>query len=264
VIAAQGYYSVRDPGDSVNAGLRFAALACRHHLRPLGRCRLGASAGLYGNGMAFRRDVLRRRRWTGHLVEDAEFQMELLLRDGVRVVYVPDARLEAEMPAALDAAASQNARWERGRVEIAKRYVPMLVRGLPRARSGTRVAYADAIADHLVPPLSVVAAMQIVGLTVNTLATITVGRKFGRLAIVHVSTIVILGVHVVTGLRAVSAPPTVYSSLLRVPSMIIWKVGLWSKALRPTSDVSWRRTRRNAERRAPRDAARIVGCDHQR
>ena len=78
-VAAQGYYSVRDPDVSPAAGVRYAALACRHHLRPLGRRRLGASCGLYGNGMAFRRDLLRRRRWTGHLVEDAEFQNELLV-----------------------------------------------------------------------------------------------------------------------------------------------------------------------------------------
>ena len=51
--------------------------------------------------MAFRRDILRRHRWSGHLVEDAEFQMELLLSEGVIVRYVPEAHLEAEMPATL-------------------------------------------------------------------------------------------------------------------------------------------------------------------
>ena len=99
----KGQYRVRDPGASTGAGLRAAALALRHHLRPLGRTTLGASSGLYGNGMAFRADVLRRRTWTDHLTEDIELQMELLL-DGTLVAYAPDAVVEAEMPSTLDGA----------------------------------------------------------------------------------------------------------------------------------------------------------------
>ena len=82
--AAQGYYSVRDADLSPAASFRFAALACRHHLRPLGRTRLGGSAGLYGNGMMFTRSLFDGRRWTGHLVEDAELQNELLLEGHAR------------------------------------------------------------------------------------------------------------------------------------------------------------------------------------
>ena len=43
-----------DAAQSPAATYRFAALACRHHLRPLGRSRLGGSSGLYGNGMMSR------------------------------------------------------------------------------------------------------------------------------------------------------------------------------------------------------------------
>ncbi len=248
---AQGFYSVLEPDGSTAAGVRFAALACRHHLRPLGRNRIGASCGLYGNGMAFRRPVLQRRRWTGHLVEDAEFQMELLLRDGIRVTYVPDARLEAEMPATLEAATSQNERWERGRIELARRYVPELIRRFPTAR-GRRLAHIDAVADHLVPPLSLVVVLQGVGAVasaVTAVATLRVNRsqKFTRRAILHLGTLAILGAHVVAGLRGVSAPRSVYRSLAQAPSMIAWKVGLWTRALRSKNVVTWQRTKRNTE-----------------
>jgi cellulose synthase/poly-beta-1,6-N-acetylglucosamine synthase-like glycosyltransferase len=247
-VAAQGYYSVRAPGASPAAGVRYAALACRHHLRPLGRRRLGASCGLYGNGMAFRRDVLRRRRWTGHLVEDAEFQMELLIRDGEIVTYVPGALVEAEMPSTLDAAESQNARWERGRIEIARRYVPVLARMLPHAPRGRRVAYADAIADHLLPPLSAMVALQSATFVVNIFASALGVPQSRRRATVDVITLVILGGHVVAGLRSVTAPPSVYRSLGRAPAMVVWKVGLWRRALRPATEVTWQRTTRNSER----------------
>lgn len=246
---AQGFYSVRDPGDSTAAGIRYAALACRHHLRPLGRNRLGGSCGLYGNGMAFRRDILRRRRWSGHLVEDAEFQMELLLGDGVLVRYVPDATLEAEMPGTLEAATSQNERWERGRIELAHRYVPRLFCALRTAR-GRRVAHLDAIADHLVPPLSLVAVLNGVGTLVSAGAVAATLRgdqrgKFTRRAILHLATLMILGAHVIAGLRSVSAPRSVYRGLVQAPRMIVWKVGLWTKVLRSKNEVTWRRTKRN-------------------
>ena len=248
---AQGFYSVRDPGESTSAGLRYAALACRHHLRPLGRRRLGASCGLYGNGMAFRRDILARHRWSGHLVEDAEFQMELLLGEGVIVRYVPEAHLEAEMPGTLEDAASQNDRWERGRIELTRRYVPELLRRFPTAR-GQRIALLDAAADHLVPPLSVVVVLQAVGAALCTGAALAApdGRtrkKYARHAIVQLCTTIVVGAHVIAGLQSVNAPPSVYRSLRQAPRMIVWKARVWSGAVRSKNEIVWQRTRRNAE-----------------
>ena len=119
--------------------------------------------------MAFRRDVLSRQQWSGHLVEDAEFQLGLLLRDGIRVTYVPAARLEAEMPNSLDAAASQNARWERGRSELVRRFGRALVGRAALGGPAPRVVYADAVADLLLPPLSVAAVLQTTGATLSVL-----------------------------------------------------------------------------------------------
>jgi cellulose synthase/poly-beta-1,6-N-acetylglucosamine synthase-like glycosyltransferase len=250
--AAQGWYSVRRAGDSPSAGIRFAALACRHYLRPLGRTRLGASCGLYGNGMAFRAGVLRRQSWSGHLVEDAEFQLELLLRHNVRVTYVPQARLEAEMPNTFDASANQNTRWERGRIELARRYVPELLQILVSGRS-RRLVVADATADLLIPPLSTVAVLQLAGLA-NSALTAVVGRRrpdsrFGRWTVtLHLVALGTLVAHVVVALRSVDAPRSAWRSLLHAPKAVIWKSGLWASALRPKQAVTWTRTRRNTER----------------
>jgi cellulose synthase/poly-beta-1,6-N-acetylglucosamine synthase-like glycosyltransferase len=245
---AQGYYSVRNPEDSANAALRYAALACRHHLRPLGRCRIGASAGLYGNGMAFRWWILQRHRWTGHLVEDAELQMELLVRDGIVVTYVPDACLVAEMPNSLDAALSQNERWERGRLDVMRRYVPPLARTFMRARGRRRIVYADAITDLVLPPLSVLASVQLLGLTVDTAAALF-GRPGARgRAVLGVTALAVLTGHVLAGLRSVRAPASVYRSLAAAPRMIAWKAIIWARALGPRRrEVTWQRTQRNAE-----------------
>jgi cellulose synthase/poly-beta-1,6-N-acetylglucosamine synthase-like glycosyltransferase len=245
---AQAYYGVSDPGASASIGLRYAALASRHHVRALGRCRMGASCGLYGNGMAFRRSVLRRQPWTGHLVEDQEFQLELLATDGTTVRYVPTARVSAEMPDSLSAAASQNERWERGRIEMVMRYVPRLLRSTALGRPHSRRAGADAVADLLLPPLSVFAASRVAALAVN-IPMMAVGRRAARRRVAtNASILAVLGAHVLLGLWSVSAPTAVYRSLASAPSALAWKVRLWLRVIRRGSGVTWQRTTRNAVR----------------
>ena len=253
--AAQGFYSVLEPQNSTAAGLRAAALACRHHIRPRGRNRLGGSCGLYGNGMVFTRGVMHGRRWTGHLVEDAEFQMELLL-DGIPVEYVPNASLEAEMPDTLGRATTQNQRWELGRIQMARRYVPRLV-GRVLQRDGRapvtsttvgRVAYVDAIFDHLVPPLSVLVAADVAALGVAGSFRLAGGSGPSRWSLGSaVASTIVLASHVLISLRAVRAPRSVYRALFGAPRAVAWKIGLWFDVLSAPADVAWVRTQRNTD-----------------
>ncbi len=243
--AAQGYYSVRDPEASAATSFRFAALACRHHLRAQGRCRIGASCGLYGNGMVFRRELLDGRRWSGHLVEDAEFQNDLLL-DGHPVRYVADAEVRAEMPESTAGATTQNQRWERGRLDLARRYVPQHLR---RAVAGDadRLAHVDAALDHLVPPLSALVGIQAVAGAVAT-AGVLAGRPRARLALVlDVLAIGTVVAHALAGLASVGASRRHYAALLSAPRIAIWKIGVWLRVALPGADVAWTRTRRNDE-----------------
>jgi cellulose synthase/poly-beta-1,6-N-acetylglucosamine synthase-like glycosyltransferase len=238
----QGQYRVRDPGQSTATALRAAALSVRHHLRPLGRTTLGGSCGLFGNGMVFATDLLRTREWTDHLTEDIELQNELLL-DGVRVAYEPAAVVEALMPTTLDAARTQNERWERGRIELARRFVPPLSALAIRDRS-RRVMAADAVLDHLVPPLSVLAAATTATAVAGTTAAWLRGsrrpaRGWGLVGV--------LAVHVASGLVLAKAPMAVYRSLLHAPAMVAWKVRLWCRMLLRPGAEGWARTTRTAE-----------------
>jgi cellulose synthase/poly-beta-1,6-N-acetylglucosamine synthase-like glycosyltransferase len=241
---AQGHYAVRHPEGSTAAALRAAALAVRHHLRPLGRNELGASAGLYGNGMAFRAELLRERTWTEHLTEDMEFQLRLVL-DGVDVVYVPEARIEAEMPETLEAATTQNERWERGRVDLARRYVPQLLRRLVRPGRANRVAVADALLDATVPPLSVLTAA-----TVSVTAGSVVLRRARRApGWPGVGLCVALVAHVASGLALARVPWSVVRSLAAAPRLVVWKTALFLRVAKRPEESEWIRTERNAERR---------------
>ena len=247
VRAAQGFYGVHDADVSTAAALRSAALACRHNLRPLGRTAIGASSGLYGNGMAFDRELMNGRRWSGHLTEDMEFQMDLLL-DGHRVAYVPGAVLEAEMPHNLGSAGSQNERWELGRQQMARRYIPALTRRLVSGPGELRTAYADAIFDHLVPPLSVLVAANMLCGFGAAVMTVARGRRIDRLNLLSSAlSASIIVVHVIAGLRSVDAPRSTYRALLQAPQLIAWKIKLWLRVLIRPNSVTWTRTTRNVE-----------------
>jgi 1,2-diacylglycerol 3-beta-glucosyltransferase len=237
-LVVQGQYRVRDSGASTATALRSAALALRHHLRPLGRTALGGSCGLFGNGMVFTTEVLRSRRWSDHLTEDIELQNQLLL-DGVLVGYVPDAVVEAAMPTTLEGARTQNERWERGRIELARRFVPRLL-ALARRDPSRRVAAVDEVLDHLVPPLSVlVAATGLTAVAGTAASTVFGGRRTKGWGLVGA-----LVVHVASGLVLARAPMAVYRALLHAPSMVLWKLGLWGRMLVRPGREGWARTAR--------------------
>lgn len=241
----QCHYAVRDPERSWAVALRYAALAVRHYLRPLARTSFGGSAGLYGNGMAFRSEVLRGRRWSDHLTEDIEFEAELLLA-GERVAFAPDARLEAEMPARLADARTQNERWEQGRLQVARTYVPRLLRRTDPPGVRARAVRVDAAVDHLLPPFSLLAG------ATAALGAAAIGLRLvrrTRLSGVNVALAAVAGgvqaTALVSGLRMVDAPPAVWRALPRAPVFILWKLGLLRRALSRGHTVAWVRTPRN-------------------
>jgi Glycosyltransferase like family 2 len=253
-VAAQGYYGVLAPEESTSASIRYAALACRHHLRPVGRQRLGGSVGLFGNGMMFERNLMRAFRWTGHLTEDMELQNELLLA-GIKVAYVPGAAIAAEMPDTVEASTGQNERWERGRVEMAQRYVPTLARRVLSEPPQLRAAHVDAVLDHLTPPLSVLVALDVAATSGAAVLAVARGRRRDRLnlAIAALSSVALVG-HVLFGLRSVDAPRSVYRSLIAAPRMIVWKLMLWARVVTKPEQATWTRTTRNDEAHASEEA----------
>jgi hypothetical protein len=240
----QGYYGVLDPETSPAVALRSAALACRHHLRPLGRSTIGGSCGLFGNGMAMLRSVAESREWTSHLVEDLEFQLELLL-NGTLVTYEPKARLHAEMPDTLERSTTQHQRWERGRMQVLRRFLPLLVQSSVRDREH-RVAKIDAALDIVVPPLSLLAGAvgtaAICSVAVNLVGPTGLRRVSAQMGLLMSA---VMSAHVLLALRMTRAPRSVYVALSRAPQLLIWKIRVMAKLTHQTSRVEWVRTQRN-------------------
>ncbi|WP_322821920.1 glycosyltransferase family 2 protein [Chloroflexus sp.] len=234
----QAYYAVRQPEGAWSAGIRAVALIVLHYLRPLGRMVLGGSTGLKGNGMVFAAEILRQQRWTASLTEDIEYHMRLILA-GERAMFAPDAVVWAEMPDSLKSAQTQNERWERGRMEMVRHYVPQLLREGLRRRSFLLI---DAAIEQLIPPFSVVTGANVLILLIALI--------LGDPAALALAGFVWLGqvVYILSGLILVKAPWPVYRSLLFTPLFVIWKLWLYIRLLLGIKPRDWIRTARN---RAP-------------
>ncbi len=233
----QAYYAVRDPEQSWGVSLRYAALAVLHYLRPQGRMVLGGSAGLKGNGMVFAAEVLRQHPWSASLTEDIEYHMRLIL-SGERVTFAPDAVVWAEMPGSLRDSHTQNVRWERGRMEMIRKYVPQL---LQKSIEQRNFVLFDAAMEQLIPPFSILA-----GASVASFAGALLLIKKSRLAFFAATALLLgQGVYLLTGLALVRAPKKVWQALLYAPVFVAWKIWLYVRVALGLDQQGWVRTKRN-------------------
>jgi cellulose synthase/poly-beta-1,6-N-acetylglucosamine synthase-like glycosyltransferase len=231
----QAYYAVRAPESARAAGIRAVALTVLHFLRPQGRMVLGGSTGLKGNGMVFAADILRKHRWTASLTEDIEYHMELI-RAGERAMFTPDAIVWAEMPDSLKSSQTQNERWERGRMEMIRTYVPSLIgEGLQR-RS---FLLLDAAIEQLIPPFSIVVGLSVLALLA---ALVLLSPTAISLAIAIIAG---QAIYIFTGLALAHAPGTVYRALLFAPAFMVWKIWIYVRLLLGMKPNDWVRTARN-------------------
>jgi cellulose synthase/poly-beta-1,6-N-acetylglucosamine synthase-like glycosyltransferase len=240
--AVQAYYSVLNLDRSPVAGLRYAALAAVHYLRPLGRSRFGWSAGLKGNGMCFSAALIERFGWRWYsLTEDVEFHLALLA-GGWRVEFAPETEVRADMPVTLNQASTQNQRWERGRLQLIRTHVPPLVRDGVRRRSGLKL---DAAIEQLIPPLSLPFAASALALVAAAL--------LGSWLLVGIALACLIGYtcYVLAALVLVRAPRYAYLALGLAPVYVAWKVSLYVRALVGPRRSAWVRTARSPSRATP-------------
>jgi len=180
--------------------------------------------------MAFSRAVCQKARWHGDsLTEDLDFGLDLARLFTLRVGYVSDARVWAQMPTEANQAASQRARWERGRTKLRReRALPLLWEGLTRRN----LMLFDAGWDLIQPPLAELGALlalwgMAVGLGAGlhllprpVLWLVAVALSFGGLL-----------VYILGGLRLSGAPRAAYAALGRAPFYAIWKFCLLAARL---------------------------------
>lgn len=239
VQVVQGYHGVANPTVQWRTALTFAGFAGVNHVRPKGRCRLGGTAGLAGNGMVFRTGLLLGYGWpAGSIAEDIEFGLWLLL-DGVPVSYNGRAIVVSDMPATSRGARPQRRRWEGGRFQLLKGWGLKLAKAfLKRPRWRT----LDALLELSVPPLALVAAMQFVYLVAAVLSRQT------PWLVLALACMAATALYVVVGLVQRRAPARVWVALSLAPVYVLWKIPVYAGLLL-RGDKGWVRTPREGEQR---------------
>lgn len=237
--ALQVDYVVGNPEVSRASALRFGAFALMNTVRFQGKQQLGLSCGLVGTGMAFSRELLRRRPWTTTgLTEDDEYHMRLVLA-GERAEFVADASVSSAMPTSLRASNEQQARWEGGKLQLIRRWTPRLLLSGVARRDPVRL---HAGLECLVPAQSLIAA----GSAASVSAAVLLGNR--RLLALSLGTIAGQLTFVLVGLRLVRAPAHVYRALLSAPLLVAGKLLIYGRLLRGRGPTSWQRTEREAQR----------------
>lgn len=230
--AIQIRYGVLNPTDSIQTRAMELSTASFNALRPRGKNALGLSAGINGNGFCLTRDTVEKVPYLAHsIVEDIEYHM-LLLKSGIRVDFLDEVWVKAQMPVGGRGSRVQRVRWERGRVITIRNYAP----GLWRAWLGGERRALDGLIDVLVPPVSLVVlcllpaaalgdplqrALAGAGLTILAAHYLLAALRYGSLS----------GLLVVAGY---------------VPWYVLWKTWVVIKSLLTERNLPWIRTDRHA------------------
>lgn len=221
--AVQVSYVVGNPDDSHASALRFAAFTLMATVRPLGKQAFGLSGGLFGTGMAFTMDLLRREPWaaTG-FGEDFEYHLRLV-DAGRRVEFLHTAWVKSAMPTSFAVSAEQQARWEKGKLVVIRRWGSRLMLSGLRQRDFVRM---HAGFEQLVPPQSLIMA----GTAGSALAGVLLRSR--KLLAWSLATLAAQSLFVIGGLRLVRAPASVYRGLIASPTLIAGKIVLYVRLLR--------------------------------
>ncbi len=249
--ALQGRYGVLNGGESWRAALMEGAFELVNHVKPLGRSAKGFTVGLKGNGMGFTRAVLEVAPWSGSsITEDIDYGLDLLLNHGLVVGYTPEAVVRAQMPNTGSQAASQRARWERGRYRLLRERAPQLfLAGLKRGDS----RLIDVALDLVIPPLAELAAFHAAWLGLTALCFNT-GVLLPAWTLLVPLSLLLYGAYIFGGLKVSGARREVYSALICAPFYALWKFALYAlvriKGGKKTSVATeeWVRTERTPMR----------------
>ncbi len=148
--ACQCRYELAPPPPWVNGGrlhplARLRALAFRgmNVLRARGRAGLGLSTGLFGNGFALTAELLNRVPFNANTIaEDVEYHTKLVEK-GIPVYWIDAEYVHACSPVSSAAQATQEARWEGGRLRVASRSTRRLLGAVRRGEWSALETLAD-------------------------------------------------------------------------------------------------------------------------
>lgn len=237
--ALQAHNTVLNVMDSPSTALRWLALSLMNYVRPLGRNGLGASSTLTGNGMCLSRQLLELYPWQSFgLAEDYQYYLTLV-RNGEKVLYMPEALVRSEMPLTFAQMRTQDIRWEASQGgEPTHKTAWRLLQSWLKSGDFKRL---EAVAELLTPSLSNLIAGSVLVLLASivlwSLPDILVGFLLvGGMAYYSSSAFALL-----------HPPRGMLRALLSAPRFVLWKLWVVLVVRRSRkSQAEWVKTSRNA------------------
>jgi cellulose synthase/poly-beta-1,6-N-acetylglucosamine synthase-like glycosyltransferase len=224
-------YEMLGATERIRTELVSLALRGFNFIRPLGRARLGLSAGILGNGFAITTPVLQQTPYEAlSVVEDLEYHLHLVAA-GKRVSFLPEAVVSSALPASTTGETIQHSRWEGGRIRVARTWLLQLFSKVARGQI------------NALEPMLDLAGMPISFAVIALLVAVCIPMPWLR--IYAIVSLAIILMHV---LAAVFAGPRCLRTLrllIIVPFYLIWKMRLVPSVLRASSaKAAWIRTDR--------------------
>jgi cellulose synthase/poly-beta-1,6-N-acetylglucosamine synthase-like glycosyltransferase len=230
--AGQCILRVANAGTNSRTRLLNMAFLAFTLLRPLARERLGLSAGIFGNGFGISAETIKRVPYYCYsITEDLEYHLSLV-KAGVRVQFVEETTVKADMMTTSDGARTQRERWEGGRLHVILKRAPRLIKDAITMR---RLALIEPLLDLLLLPLAYHT------LFLLTLAVISAGlmRTYA------VAGIVLVVAHICQALILGKATRDDWKAFFLIPKYVGWKVvGLGRTVRTAGKSAPWTRTER--------------------
>ena len=249
--AVQSRYLVANPEQNTRTRLMALALRAFNVVRPLGRERLGLSAGIFGNGFGLRRETLSRVPYTAaSVVEDLEYHLNLV-RAGLRVVFLNQTTVFGEMPTGAQASKTQRSRWEGGRLRMAVEHAPALALEI----LSFRFTCLEPLLELLLLPLAFHVLLLLVAASTPLAPVRIIGLAGLGVVLVHLLAAIAANRGAASEGATNLAGGSVSSDLAALasaPFYVLWKLLLIPTLLRSSRRSNdWVRTARNAEAHTP-------------
>lgn len=229
--ALQCRYVVNNPYASFRTRVMHIALLAFNVLRLRGRERWGLSVGISGNGFGVRKQTIQTVPYcASSVVEDLEYHLSLV-RAGIRVWFVDNTTVKADMPTLSSSSATQRARWEGGRLRMMRENIPRLTVALFKGQWRT----FEPLLDLLLLPLAIHVLLLILLLII----------PFSWTQLYAFVGLSIVALHVVAAIIVGGGQWRDIATLTIVPFYIIWKLTQIPKLIKAArKSAQWIRTDR--------------------
>jgi cellulose synthase/poly-beta-1,6-N-acetylglucosamine synthase-like glycosyltransferase len=235
----QGNHIIRNPGDGWFPALTWAMYLVDNRFQNLGRSNLGWSAKHMGDCICLQAEVLQKMGFGQGLTEDYHLR-QLLLLEGIRIVFEPAARGYGEAARNLAQARSQRARWLQGPRDANRETVRSLLREGLRRRDSKLL---DGAFQGLFPSYSTLTMLSFVIMAVALVIDRWLWHFLSPGLIVAWAILTaLLFFYPFIGLALEKAPARAYVAILAGPFFVLWRTWLALKLRLGRTPVTWVRT----------------------